>query len=103
MKERIMGSERRRGFIVAVVLAICLAGSGIADAASLLALDGPAAALREQPGLLDQGVSWLADLWSDFKAVFAADTTGSGPVTPQTCPPETPNCTDAGPGIDPEG
>lgn len=99
-----MGSGRRSSFIVAVLFIISLTLSGIAEAGNPLAIGGPMMAkpaLREQAGLLDQGVIWLAALWSDLKAVFAEETTGSDPV-PQDCVPST-NCGDAGPGIDPEG
>jgi hypothetical protein len=98
-----MRRERRSHIIVAVIIVISLALSGAAEAGSLLGVGGPMAskaALREPSGLLAQGVSWLSELWSDFKAAVSADTAGS---TTPNYPATTGSCGEAGPGIDPEG
>ncbi|HYN22060.1 MAG TPA: hypothetical protein VE078_13960 [Thermoanaerobaculia bacterium] len=98
-----MSRERRPQIIVAVLIVISLALCGAAEAGSLMGVGGPMAskaALREPSGLLAQGVTWLSELWSDFKAALSADTTE--PTTPNN-PPVPSSCGDAGPGIDPEG
>jgi len=101
-RRKIMRRERRSHIIVAVVIAISLALGGIAEAGGRLALGGPMTpkpTLRSEADAIAQGLSWLAELWSGFRAVFSEETTDSAPPE---CAPNT-TCGDAGPGIDPEG
>lgn len=94
-----MRRERRSQLIAAAGIAIILALGGIAEAGGRLALGGPMTprpTVRDEAGVIGQGLGWLAELWSDFKAAFSADTPGSNPTPPS-------GCGEAGPGIDPEG